>query len=189
MEPFPSNKPKRSNLDGLHRQLAEVDENLCGTKLTPSERALFTARRKDIYLALHPETRATQNASLERKTSEKSAFVSDTADRTGTSRRTVEMEAARGAAIGDDVLAAVKGTCLDKGVELDALARMTADQQRDLAALERSTQEARWIELAAAKNKLAQLGPVSPKGGRGHEGGINAAVRDGVVKTRQEAPL
>ena len=45
------------DLPDLKRQLAEVDENLAGPTLTKAERALFTKRRKEIYVALHPETR------------------------------------------------------------------------------------------------------------------------------------
>ena len=47
----------------------------------------------------------------------------------------------------------------------------------ELTALERSEQVARWIELTAVKQKLAQPEPVS-KGGRGNEGGVRAAARD-----------
>lgn len=38
------------------RRNAECDENLCGTKLTASEQAMFTAKRKEAYLRKHPET-------------------------------------------------------------------------------------------------------------------------------------
>jgi ParB family transcriptional regulator, chromosome partitioning protein len=127
------------DLDELHRQLAEVDENLAGTKLTPAERALFTRRRKEIYEALHPETKAAQNASKERKTSANSAFVSDTAEKSGVSRRTVEMDAARGS-IGDD-LSDLKGTSLDKGVELDALAKMDPGERADIVARAKAGEE------------------------------------------------
>jgi ParB family chromosome partitioning protein len=127
-------------LDQLHLQLAEVDENLCGTKLTPAERSLFTKRRKDIYLALHPETRATKDGAFKgnqhtgKVVGDNLSFSSDTATKTGVTTKTVEREAARGEALGEEVLAQVKGTSLDKGVELDALAKMGKDQQRDLVA-------------------------------------------------------
>ena len=50
------------------------------------------------------------------------SFTSATADTIGKSRRSVEIAAARGEALGDD-LGAVTGTSLDKGVELEALAK------------------------------------------------------------------
>ncbi|MEI8394909.1 MAG: ParB/RepB/Spo0J family partition protein [Rhodospirillaceae bacterium] len=120
-------------LDELHRQLVEVDENLCGSKLTPAERALFMRRRKDIYLALHPETRkgTAQAAGMNRAVGREPQIADDvapaepftiaTARATGQSRDTIERDAARGEALGDAVLTDVRGTSLDQGVELDAL--------------------------------------------------------------------
>jgi hypothetical protein len=48
------------------------------------------------------------------------SFTSATSDATGKDKRSIERAHARGEALGDD-LAAVTGTSLDKGVELDAL--------------------------------------------------------------------
>ena len=45
------------DLDEQRRIIAECDENLCGSVLTPTERATFTAKRKEAYEALHPEAR------------------------------------------------------------------------------------------------------------------------------------
>jgi ParB family chromosome partitioning protein len=51
--------------------------------------------------------------------------------------------------------------------------------------LERSEHVAEWVRLT--EEKLAQVGPVSSKGGRGNEGGINAAARDlGVDRTQAQ---
>ncbi|MEE3502545.1 hypothetical protein [Acidiphilium acidophilum] len=84
------------------------------TRTGKSERALFTQRRKEAYEALHPETKASQNASSERKTTDNLSFVSDTADKSGVNRRTVERDARRGSKISADVLSEIKGTELDK---------------------------------------------------------------------------
>lgn len=54
----------------------------------------------------------------------------------------------------------------------------------DLTALERAEQVAEWVRLAG--EKLAQVAPVSNKGGRGHEGGTRAAARE-IGVTRDEA--
>lgn len=50
-------------------------------------------------------------------------FTSETSKATGKDERTIRRAAARGAALGED-LAAITGTSLDKGVELDALAKI-----------------------------------------------------------------
>ncbi|MDE3176819.1 MAG: hypothetical protein KGM15_12020 [Pseudomonadota bacterium] len=89
------------------------------------------ARRKAIYEVMYPETKAEANTSLARKASANSAFVPATVDATGKSRRSVEIAAARGKALGDD-LDAIAGTSLDKGAELDALAHMDKEDRASL---------------------------------------------------------
>ena len=59
------------------------------------------------------------------------SFVSATSDATGKAERTVRLAAARGEALGDD-LGAITGTSLDKGVELDALAKLPKDERKGL---------------------------------------------------------
>jgi hypothetical protein len=108
---------------------------------------------------LHPETKATyaggsfkgnQHAGV---VSENSAFTTSTADTIGKSRRSVEIAAARGEALGDD-LGSVTGTSLDKGVELVALAKLPKDERKGLInrakAGERVT--ARRVEGQLARN-------------------------------------
>jgi uncharacterized ParB-like nuclease family protein len=131
-------------LGDLQRQIAECDENLCGTRLTPSERATFIKRRKEAYEALYPETRrgavgrgGKKSPQLEDYSAPKS-FTEDTSEKTGQSRQTVERDAARGLKISEQALAALRGTHLDKGVYLDRLkalpeAAQVAVVERDLA--------------------------------------------------------
>jgi ParB family chromosome partitioning protein len=85
-------------LGELQRQIAECDENLCGTTLTKAERALFTERRKQAYEALHPETRhgVNQHSSSRQLGDSSSRFTADTAARTGQSERAVQRDATRG---------------------------------------------------------------------------------------------
>jgi ParB family chromosome partitioning protein len=59
------------------------------------------------------------------------SFASETSKATGRDRRTIERAAARGAALGDD-LVDIAGTSLDKGVELDALAKTPEDERKAL---------------------------------------------------------
>lgn len=117
--------------DDLHAELAMIDENLCRAELTPSDRARQTARRKDIYEALHPETR--HGANLDGPSTaaivETPRFTEQTAKVTGQSERLVQLNAERGSKILDEVLDLIRGTKLDTGTYLDKLKAMPGSQQ------------------------------------------------------------
>ena len=116
----------------LERQIAECDENLCAPNLTPSEKALFTARRKEAYEALHPETRNGVIGATARHAPAKLAdasFTSDTANKTGESERTIQRNAERGEKIDHKALDALRGTKLDSGAYLDKLKVVPAPEQ------------------------------------------------------------
>jgi ParB family chromosome partitioning protein len=124
-------------LDDLHAELAEIDENLMRAELSAAQEAAAVSRRKAIYEELHPETKADTfkgNRHTGSLANENPAFTSATAGTTGKSRRSIEISAARGEALGDD-LKAIAGTSLDKGVELDALAKMSAGERAALIAM------------------------------------------------------
>jgi hypothetical protein len=127
------------DLSDLKRQLAELDENLAGSTLTKAERALFTKRRKKIYVALHPETRhgaigGGHDQSRKLCDSAKAdRFTGDMAAHTSRSERAVQLDAARGEKIAEDVLEAIKGTAFDLGTNLDALAKLPVEQQQAVA--------------------------------------------------------
>lgn len=122
--------------DELHAELLEIDENLQRAELSPAQRAAAISRRKDLWEALHPETdRRNPPTCLSdgRKAGPQHAktFAADTMDKTGESDRRTREHLARASALGPD-LHAVIGTSLDKGVELDALKDMDADDRREL---------------------------------------------------------
>jgi ParB family chromosome partitioning protein len=119
------------DLDDLHAELAEIDENLIRRNLTPSQEAEAIARRKAIYEELHPETTHGGDRKSDQVANSATRFTSNTAKATGKSERAIQVAAARGAALGDD-LSAIAGTSLDKGVELDALAKMNQDERKPL---------------------------------------------------------
>ena len=58
-------------------------------------------------------------------------FAAATAEVTGESKRAINLNVARAEAIGDDLLR-LTGTSLDKGVELDALARLPEPERKEL---------------------------------------------------------
>lgn len=145
-------------LPELQRQLAECDENLCGTKLTPSERALFTRRRKEIYEALHPETRHGNNQHTRSGQVGHSSqrFTADTAARTNQSERVVRRDATRGERIDAEVLEELRGTDLDTGVVLDRLAR-APDAAAELARLKELARDADAAEARRRNREADQL--------------------------------
>jgi ParB/RepB/Spo0J family partition protein len=129
-----------TEMDDLRAELALIDENLCRNDLSPAERSAAQARRKAIYQQLHPETKAgaagngrskKKLAQLEQATSESvPRFDEAAAAATGQSSATVRRDVHRGEALGEDTLAKVARTSLDKGEELDALAKL-APEVRD----------------------------------------------------------
>jgi ParB family transcriptional regulator, chromosome partitioning protein len=127
--------------DDLQAELAEIDENLCRAELTPAQSAVAITRRKKIYVALHPDTAAgkaqarAMNVQLGRgDVADKLSptFAVATAAASGMNSRTIERAAARGEAITTEKLAKIAGTSLDKGVELDALAKIPAEKRDEL---------------------------------------------------------
>lgn len=127
-----------SDDDDLHAELAMIDENLCRAELSPADRASQTARRKAIYLQLHPETG--HGKSAPDKDANIAPFHEATAEATGRSERAVQLDAERGEKISNDALRLVRGSRLDNGAYLDKLKRVPDDRQAervrdDLAAL------------------------------------------------------
>lgn len=98
--------------------------------LTPAEAALQTARRKEIYEALHPQAKHGSNQHT-RSSQFANSYADDQALKTGSHPSTVRRDAARGEALGED-LEAIAGTSLDKGVELDALAKLPEQERKSL---------------------------------------------------------
>ncbi len=102
--------------------------------LTPAQEASAIFRRKAIYEELHPETKHggdRKSDQVDNLATRSERFTSATADATGKDERTIRRAAARGEALGDD-LGAVTGTSLDKGVELDALAKLPKAERKGL---------------------------------------------------------
>lgn len=132
-----------ADADDLHAELAMIDENLMRAELSASERAQQTARRKAIYLELHPETanggdrRSIKSQTL-RTENEAERFTADTAKATGSSERIVQLNVSRGEKVIDAAHQIIRGTSLDTGTYLDRLKKLSPSEQvvaakRDLA--------------------------------------------------------
>jgi ParB-like chromosome segregation protein Spo0J len=115
-------------------ELGEIDENLVRFDLSPAERAMHAARRKELYEELFPETKRGATGRGGKKDRKLRSFVDDVAAKSGKDRARVAREAKRGKDIPTEVLSAVIGTSLDKGDELDALANLPPDRRNKLAA-------------------------------------------------------
>lgn len=131
--------------DDLHAELAMIDENLMRAELSASDRAVQTARRKAIYLELHPETAehvaggVAKNSAADNLSAAPS-FAAETAKATGKDERSVRRDAERGEKVIPEVIDLIRGTKLDTGVYLDKLKKLTPNDQlmaakRDLALL------------------------------------------------------
>lgn len=139
----------------LDARIAEIDENLIRNELTPAERAMHIAERKRLYEEAHPETqhgKAPGSPDGRGKVAKSATlgaerFTSDTAKKTGTSERKVQLDASRGEKING--IAKVVGTSLDKGEELDALAKLPLSQQAIL--IERASKGEKVSAKSAAK--------------------------------------
>lgn len=130
--------------DALHAEMAKLDENLCRADLSAAERAKQTARRKEIYLELHPDTAwgqptVSRQVGAPRQKSTTDAFHIDTAAKSGKSARAVQRDAERGEKIVPEVLDRIAGTRLDQGRYLDKIKAVAPDKQlakveKDMAA-------------------------------------------------------
>jgi ParB family chromosome partitioning protein len=118
------------DLDEDDRIIAECDENLCASKLTASEQAMFTAKRKEAYLRKHPETaHGGDRKSDQVEKFSTWSFADDQAAKTGVTARKVRMDAERGEKVTIAALAMVKGTKLDTGQFLDRLKNVKPENQ------------------------------------------------------------
>ena len=162
--------------DDLHAELAMIDENLCRAELSPSDRAQQTARRKAIYLELHPET--AHGANLEGAGVAKVAspeiptFASATAKATGASERAVQRDAERGEKVITEVMVMIRGTKLDTGTYLDKLKGLSPNEQ-----------------VTAAKRDLAHLRSVERERARTGIGRRVAPLDETEVREKQVAAL
>lgn len=130
-----------SDDDDLRAELAEIDENLIRNEYSAAEREIAISRRKAIYLALHPETKVGATGKYRSKVrqvgeAEKPAerFSKATAEATGQSERSIQRSVSRVEAIGSDTLQRVIGTSLDKGEEIDALAKLSPAGREEVIA-------------------------------------------------------
>ena len=131
-----------SEMDALHTELAEIDENVIRTGLSDLELSELLARRKKIYETLHPATIArnlpghTSNyeSSSDKLTGEEKSFSQDTAEKMGVSPRTVERHVQIGEKLTPETKEILRGadTKITKQ-NLTKLSRLEPEQQTEAA--------------------------------------------------------
>jgi hypothetical protein len=118
-------------------ELVEIDENLVRADLSPAERALQIGRRQELYEKKHGKAKALGGHAAQAAQGHKAnanladAFTKDATKKTRQSERSVQRDATRAKKVA--VLPDIAGTSLDKGAEIDALAKLPVDKQRSLA--------------------------------------------------------
>ncbi|MCW4589396.1 ParB N-terminal domain-containing protein [Gluconacetobacter entanii] len=120
----------------LEARLLEIDENLFRRELSPLDHSTFLAKRKEVYEALHPETK--HGGDRKSDQSDKlgdliASFSEETAERMGISSRSIERAVARYKNILPDVRQQIAGTWVaNSGSQLDELAKQTPEMQRQV---------------------------------------------------------
>ena len=139
-----------SGLEGLQAELAEIDENFVRAELSPMDYGDLLLRRKEIYEALHPETkvgiaqaagmnRAVGNNVTDKMSATLKSFVDDTAEKLGVDPRTVRR----------DIQTAKNLTPEAKNIIRDADAKITKKDALNLSRLVPEQQSEAASQLVA----------------------------------------
>lgn len=150
-------------LSELDAELAEIDENLIRNDLTAAERAKYTARRKAIYLAKHPETKTggapgKAGGGKVAKNSNLESFVNTTSKASGRSKTRISEDVRRGEKVAEEVLDNIAGTSMDSGVNLDVLSKLDEAHQKEVVdhAKKTGTKNLKTAARNLAKSKVVE---------------------------------
>lgn len=134
------------DVDDLHAELMEIDENLARAELSPAQEAAHIARRKEIWAELNSGENFPEN----RERGRPKEFAAELAEITGEDKSGINRKLRRVDGLGPDIHR-IAGTSLDKGVEMDALIKLPAPQRAEL------------IDRAAAGEKVSARPPAAPR--------------------------
>lgn len=150
------------DVDMLHAELAEIDENLQRHTMTALEHSEALKRWKQIYEALHPETKAGKAGGHAKHGSanDNLSFADDAAEKTGQSARTVQRAVEVAEKISDEAADLIRDTPVaDNRSELKRLADLPEPEQ---------VKAAEAIASGKAKSVSEAIGDECPRGGK-HE--------------------
>ena len=128
-------------MSGLQAELAEIDENFVRAGLSHRELGDLLLRRKELYEAIHPETRQGMRNGQTAKNENFSlldtkSFSQDTAEKLGVSKRTVEQLVQTATNLTPEAKKIIRDSDakITKGAALK-ISRLPPDQQEEAAAV------------------------------------------------------
>lgn len=143
-------------------ELAEIDENLIRVELTALERAEHLARRKQLYEAMHPETRHGANQHT-RGEEAPERFTADTAKKTGASERTVRRQVAIAESLDDEARDLIRDTPVaNNQQELARIAKLEPETQRAVA---QKIADGEATNVKGARRQVRNEAPLPPLAG------------------------
>lgn len=155
-------------LDDIHAEMAEIDENILRNQLTALEESKAVARRKELYEAIHPETKPVAERGGPGRGNKTMAimatvsFADDTAAKTGRGSRTIRRDAEIGEKITESAAVQIQGTKVaNNKTQLKQLADLPEKEQEKAAKLIGSG-KAKTVEdaIEAGKKKSRNGKPV-----------------------------
>lgn len=125
------------DVDDLHAELMEIDENLARAELSPAQEAAHIARRKEIWGEINGNETGGENFTTSLSDGRKAGpqhekkFAAELAEITGEDKSGINRKLRRADKLKDDIHRIV-GTSLDKGVEMDALIKLPEGERAEL---------------------------------------------------------
>ncbi|MHB1697767.1 MAG: ParB/RepB/Spo0J family partition protein [bacterium] len=133
---------KITDIDDIHSELAEIDENLVRAELHYLDRAEILKRRQEIYEELHPEAKAKAKGAIASNkkqgkgnfdandTMAVASFTEDTAKKTNLSERTIQRDLQIAKNLDDKVKKQIKDKKISKKDALEIARLKKEDQQK-----------------------------------------------------------
>jgi ParB family chromosome partitioning protein len=146
--------------------LSEIDENLMRRELSAVDRAIFLAKRKEVWDLLYPQTKAGGDRKSKKSKEEikrtkcpfvPETFTKDAAAKTGLSDRTIRRAIELANVVPKDVIDIIRATKIaDNASQLKALSREMPNNQLEIA---RSIASGQGKNIAQARQLLGLAAP------------------------------
>lgn len=111
------------DVDDLHAELMEIDENLARAELSPAQEIAHFNRRKDVWLEIERRKSEENFTTLQSTGRGNKQFAAELSEITGEDKSGINRKLKLARDLGPDIKK-IEGTSLDKGVEMKALAAL-----------------------------------------------------------------